>query len=151
MLNIALRRAESSDAAAVTACVCEAYLHYIERIGRQPGPMLEDYARVVKDAMVHVAVEASRVVGSIVLMDTEEGFFVDNVAVRPTVKGKGIGRLLLQFAEAEARRRGHRSIYLATHELMVENRALYARIGYVEYDRRVVSGFPRVFFRKALG
>lgn len=151
MLNITLRRAESSDAAAVTACVCEAYVHYIERIGRQPGPMLEDYARVVKDAMVHVAVEASRVVGSIVLMDTEEGLFVDNVAVRPSVKGKGIGRLLLQFAEAEAHRRGHRSISLATHELMVENRALYARSGYVEYDRRVVNGFPRVFFRKALG
>ncbi len=151
MLNITLRRAESSDAAAVTACVCEAYVHYIERIGRQPGPMLEDYARVVKDSMVHVAVEASRVVGSIVLMDTEDGFFVDNVAVRPTVKGKGIGRLLLQFAEAEARRRGHRTICLATHELMVENRLLYARIGYVEYDRRVVNGFPRVFFRKALG
>ncbi len=151
MLNITLRRAESSDAAAVTACVCEAYVHYIERIGRQPGPMLEDYARVVKDAMVHVAVETSRVVGSIVLMDTEKGFLVDNVAVRPTFKGKGIGRLLLQFAQAKARRRGHGSIDLATHELMVENRALYARIGYVEYDRRVVNGFPRVFFRKARG
>ena len=36
-------------------------------------------------------------------------------------------------------------------ELMVENRALYARIGYVEYDRRIVNGFPRAFCRKALG
>jgi len=30
------------------------------------------------------------------------------------------------------------------------NRALYSRAGYVEYDRRVVSGFPRVFLRKML-
>ena len=78
-------------------------------------------------------------------------WFVDNVTVHSTVKGIGIGRLLLQFAEAEARRRGHRSIYLATHELVVENRVLCARIGYVEYDRRVVNGFPRAFFRKARG
>jgi GNAT superfamily N-acetyltransferase len=55
-----------------------------------------------------VAVDASRVVESIVLMDIEEGFIVDNVAVCPTVTGNGIGRLRLQFAEAEARRRGHR-------------------------------------------
>jgi len=27
---------------------------------------------------------------------------------------------------------------------------LYVRIGYVEYDQRVVNGYPRVFFRKAL-
>ena len=98
-----------------------------------------------------MAVEASRVVGLIVLMNTDEGFFVDNVAVRPAVKGRGVGRLLLMFAEAEARRRGYLSIYLATHELMVQNRALYARIGYVEYDRRIVNGFPKVFCRKSLG
>ena len=41
-------------------------------------------------------------------------------------------------------------LYLATHELMVENRALYQAIGYVEYDHRVVNGFPRVFLRKRL-
>ena len=41
---ISLRPARPSDPAAVAACVCEAYVHYIERIGKQPGPMLEDYA-----------------------------------------------------------------------------------------------------------
>lgn len=83
-------------------------------------------------------------------MTTAEGFYVDNVAVRPSVKGKGVGRRLLELAEREARRQGYESIYLATHELMAENRALYQRIGYVEYDHRVVNGYPRVFFRKAL-
>jgi hypothetical protein len=34
---------------------------------------------------------------------------------------------------------------------MVENLALYARIGYVEYDRRSVGDFSRVFMRKRLG
>lgn len=62
----------------------------------------------------------------------------------------GIGRSLLELAEAEARRQGYQSIYLATHELMTENRTLHSRIGYVEYDHRVINGYPRVFFRKAL-
>ena len=33
---------------------------------------------------------------------------------------------------------------------MHENRALYARIGYLETDHRVVNGYPRVFMRKPL-
>jgi hypothetical protein len=89
MSDIELRPALPGDAAAVAACVCEAYVHYIERIGKQPGPMLEDYSRVIAEASVHVAVDAGRVVGAIVLMKTDEGFYVDNVAVRPSARGTG--------------------------------------------------------------
>jgi GNAT superfamily N-acetyltransferase len=150
MTDAILRPAVPSDAPGVAACVCEAYVHYIERIGRQPGPMLEDYSKVIAESSVHVAVQAGKVLGAIVLMETDEGFYVDNVAVRPAVKGSGVGRALLELAEQQARRKGYASIYLATHELMAENRELYARIGYVEYDHRVVNGYPRVYFRKAL-
>jgi N-acetylglutamate synthase-like GNAT family acetyltransferase len=150
MADISIRPATSSDAAEVTATVCEAYVHYIERIGTQPGPMLRNYSDVIKADQVHVAVVAGRIVGTMTLKTTDEGYFLENVAVRPAVKGSGIGRSLLQLAEVEARRHGFESIYLSTHELMSENRALYARIGYVEYDHRVINGFPRVFLRKAL-
>ena len=150
MSDVLLRRARLEDVPGVTACACAAYLHYIERIGRQPGPMLEDYAEVIQQFQVHVAVQAQTVVGAMVLKLTDEGFYLDNVSVRPSVKGTGVGRQLLELAESEARRQGYASIYLATHELMSENRALYSRIGYVEYDHRVVNGYPRVFFRKAL-
>jgi hypothetical protein len=33
---------------------------------------------------------------------------------------------------------------------MTENQFLYAKIGYVEYDRRVEEGFSRVYMRKQL-
>ena len=33
---------------------------------------------------------------------------------------------------------------------MTENQALYMKIGYVEYDRRVDDGLPRVYMRKRL-
>ena len=150
MPEIVARPATPGDAAGIAACVCEAYVHYIERIGKQPGPMLEDYAEVISQSQVHVALAGNRLVGAIVLKVTGEGFYVDNVAVRPSVKGKGVGRMMLELAETEARRQGFQSIHLATHELMTENRNLYTRIGYVEYDHRVINGYPRVFFRKAL-
>ena len=150
MPPVVLRPARLLDAPGVTACACSAYLHYIERIGKQPGPMLEDYAEVIRQFQVLVAADGDKISGAMVLKVTDEGFYLDNVAVRPTAQGTGVGRLLLEAAEAEALRRDYKSIYLATHELMTENRALYSRVGYVEYDQRVVNGYPRVFFRKSL-
>jgi GNAT superfamily N-acetyltransferase len=150
MSDIRIRAAVPEDAAGVAATVCEAYVRYIERIGKQPGPMLTDYSSVIGADQVYVAVSGARIIGTMTLKKTDDGCFLDNVAVRPGVKGTGVGRRLLQLAEMEALRQGYDSIYLSTHELMVENRALYTRIGYVEGDHRVVDGYPRVFFRKVL-
>lgn len=49
-----------------------------------------------------------------------------------------------------ARRAGLNSISLYTHERMTENLALYARIGYVEYDRRLLGEACLVYLRKRL-
>ena len=40
---------------------------------------------------------------------------------------------------------GHSNVYLYTNEKMVENISLYAKVGYVEYERRDEEGFRRVF------
>lgn len=144
------RPAKDSDASAVESCVHAAYRHYIERIGRQPGPMLQDYAQAIRNRQVTIAESGGRLAGILVLDRTPEGFLLENVAVDPAHKGKGLGRALLELAEAEAKRAGFDSIYLYTHEKMTENRALYAKIGYAEYDRRVESGLARVYMRKKL-
>ena len=88
--------------------------------------------------------------GVLVLAITGEGFLLENVAVDPSRRGSGLGRKLLELAEAEARREGFDSIYLYTHEKMTENLALYAKIGYVEFDRRTEKGLARVYMRKSL-
>lgn len=145
-----LRRAGASDAAAVATLVTAAYRHYIERIGTIPGPMRADYDKVIRDHHVTVAERAGSIVGVIVLRVTIEGFLIDNVAVHPSCQGTGLGRALLEFAQAQARNNGFDSVYLYTHEKMTENRALYSRIGYVEYDRRTEGNLTRVYMRKPL-
>jgi len=146
-----LRSAEAADASRVAELVDAAYGHYVERIGMLPGPMTNDYADVIRNRQVTVAERQGAIVGIIVLTVTDEGFLVDNVAVHPSHRGTGLGRALLQFAEADAQRAGFGAIYLYTHEKMTENLALYARIGYVEYDRRSQGAFSRVYLRKHLG
>jgi ribosomal protein S18 acetylase RimI-like enzyme len=148
--GISLRPAALADAPAVTDCVHAAYRHYVERIGKPPGPMLEDYAKVIAQRQVTVAVRDGAVVGVLVLGEMEEGFRLINVAVDPSMRGKGLGRTLLQLAESEARRLGYDTVHLSTNEKMTENQALYARIGYVEYDRRVEQGYSRVYMKKKL-
>ena len=150
MIVTQLRHASPADAPAISACVCAAYLHYIERIGRQPGPMLENYADVIRRAQVHVATQGGRVVGTIVLRRMDDGFCIENVAVHPDAQRHGVGRLLLALAEREAARQGYRLVLVAAHELMAEPRAVFAHLGFEEFDRRMVDGFARVFFRKAL-
>ena len=112
--------------------------------------MLQDYSNVIRTSQVHVAEQEGRIVGVLELLVTDEGFLLDSIAVDPSVQGSGVGRQLFQFAESEAKRQGFESIYLMTNEKMTENQALYARIGYVLFDRQVVRGYSRVLMRKAL-
>jgi ribosomal protein S18 acetylase RimI-like enzyme len=146
-----LRPATESDAPSVAALVEAAYRHYVERIGMLPRPMTDDYTAVIRDRQVTVAEHDAAIVGVVVLTVTDEVFVIDNVAVHPSHRGTGLGRALLQFAEAEARRAGFDAIHLYTHERMTENLALYSRIGYVEYDRRSQGAFSLVYMRKQLG
>jgi ribosomal protein S18 acetylase RimI-like enzyme len=146
-----LRPATATDVPRLTELAQAAYGHYVERIGGPPRPMTDDYADVVRSYQVTVAEQRGEIVGLIVLGVDDEGFVIENVAVDPAHQGSGVGRALLELAEADARRAGFDSIYLYTHERMTENLELYSRIGYVEYDRRPLGEASRVYMRKKLG
>ncbi len=148
--SLTVRAADSADIAAAKACVDAAFTLYVERIGRPPGPMRNDYAALVAEGKVWVAVQDARVVGVLVQYETEDGFYIDTVAALPATQGTGVGKALLQFAERSALARGFDSVYLCTNSKMIENQLFYPRIGYVEVDRRQEGGYDRVFYRKPL-
>ena len=148
------RLAVEADVAGVRACVRAAYAHYVERIGREPAPMIADYAALVARGVVWVIGDAS--VEAVLVMypsPTESGdaLFIENIAVAPGQQGRGLGRALLDFAERYARQHGLPELRLYTNALMTENLAMYAHLGFVESDRRTKDGFQRVYLRKPLG
>jgi ribosomal protein S18 acetylase RimI-like enzyme len=145
-----IRVATAADVLAIADVVDEAYRHYIARIGKPPGPMLDDYAACVLEGVVWVLEEGSVIAGIIVLLPATDYLLLDNVAVSPARQGLGLGRRLLAFAEAEASRRGYHEIRLYTHQTIVENQRLYASIGYKETGRGTEAGYDRVFMRKQL-
>src|SRR5215472_15476559 len=145
-----IRAATAADVSMVEQIVQQAYQHYIPRIGKSPGPMLDDYAARVSEGAVWVIEEGSTIAGIIVLLPRPDHLLLDNVAVAPARQGSGLGRQLLAFAEAEAVRRGYQEIRLYTHRTMTENQRLYAAIGYEETGRGTEAGYERVFMRKRL-
>jgi ribosomal protein S18 acetylase RimI-like enzyme len=146
-----IRRATPQDREAVEAIVRDAYSVYLERMGQPPGPMLDDYAAQIAAGSVSVLDEDGEIVAIIVLLAKPDHLLLDNIAVRPDRQGTGLGRQMIAFAEAEARRRGFAELRLYTHETMTENIALYTRLGFVETGRGHEAGYDRVFMTKRLG
>jgi ribosomal protein S18 acetylase RimI-like enzyme len=145
-----IRAATAADVLAIANIVDQAYRHYIARMGKPPGPRLDDYAARVSEGVIWVLEEGAAIAGIIVLLPTTSYLLLDNIAVSPARQGSGLGRRLLAFAEAEALRHGYPEIRLYTHLTMVENRRLYASIGYEETGRGSEAGYDRVFMRKQL-
>ena len=146
-----IRTAVTADRAAVETVVREAYSIYVDRIGKPPGPMLDDYGALIDAGAVSVLAEPDNAIAAIiVLLQKADHLLLDNIAVRRDRQGQGFGRRLIAFAEAETRRLGYRELRLYTHEKMTENIALYARVGFVETGRGRDAGYDRVFMAKPL-
>ncbi len=142
-----VRLAHDNDVPPLSDLVERAYSPYIDRIGRRPSPMDDDYAEKVREGRVFVADDGA-VIGLIVLIAAPHHLLIENVAVDPNRQGTGIGRALMTYAETYACEHGLRELQLYTNATMTENLTLYPRLGYIEIDRRTEDGFQRVFFSK---
>jgi ribosomal protein S18 acetylase RimI-like enzyme len=149
--EVVVRRAVAADVPSLEVVATEAYSVYLPRMaGQRPGPLDADYAALVGSAEVWVATVDADVAGFVVLVPGRDHLLLENVAVRPSLQGHGLGRRLLALAEERAREAGTGAVRLYTHVLMVENQRLYERLGYVETGRRTDDGFTRVFYEKHL-
>ncbi|MGA8403048.1 MAG: GNAT family N-acetyltransferase [Stellaceae bacterium] len=110
-----IRAATPPDRVTVEGIVHQAYAHYVERIGKPPGPMLDDYAALIGDRAVSVLEADGTIAAIIVLLPKPDHLLLDNIAVRKDRQGQGLGRRLIAFAEIEARRLGYAELRLYTH------------------------------------
>jgi GNAT superfamily N-acetyltransferase len=148
-----VRRARPDEAAAVRALVEAAFARHVAAVGRRPAPMDDDHAARIAAGEQYVTDadgDDGGLASGIVLVDAADHLIVNNVAVAPAHQGRGLGRALLAFAEAEARRRGHAEVRLHTNAAMADNIAMYPKLGYAEVGRETQHGFHRVLFVKAL-
>jgi ribosomal protein S18 acetylase RimI-like enzyme len=145
---LGLRGATAADLPAIKAIIDAAYARYLTQMDKPPAPMLRDYGPSIEDGTTWVT--GSPVSAVLTLYPRDGHLLVENIAVHPGAQGRGLGRALMSFAEQEAARRGFSRMALVTHEVMTENQALYARLGYTEVERRAEDGYRRIYMEKPL-
>lgn len=96
-------------------------------------------AAQARDDVYLLLVEGERVLAYGLLRGWNEGYAVPSlgIAVHPTARGSGFGRLMMEYLEAIARYRGAPAIRLRVHKQNVDAREMYVRRGYS------MSGDPR--------
>ncbi|WP_233270421.1 GNAT family N-acetyltransferase [Chachezhania sediminis] len=154
-MSLRLRLARSDEADTVRALARVSYARHVPNIGREPAPMTEDYTARVAEGTVQVLVdgpeETGGILGYLILFDEPDALMLDNVAVAEHAQGRGLGRYLVEAAEAEARARGYDLVRLYTNAKMTGNIALYTHLGFEETARVTEKMFERVYMEKRLG
>ena|SRR5215469_15524454 len=143
-----IRLATQAELPRLRDIIYAAYSKYLPRMDRPPAPMLRDLR---PDIMAgHVWASGDPATGLISLEASGEAVHIGNLAVHPDAQGAGLGRRLMDFTELQARRLGLRHLRLYTNEVMTENLAIYAHLGYHEVGRHADDGYRRIFMEKAL-
>jgi predicted N-acetyltransferase YhbS len=145
-----IRIAEEYDRQVIFECVDDAYRKYIDRIGKQPAPMLANYSELISKGLVFVATDKEQIKGLIVLISKENYLLIENVAVYNLFQGQGIGRRLIEFAFMLGKEAGLQEVRLYTNELMNENLLYYPKFGFIELNRYIEDGYRRVSMSKHL-
>ena len=109
--------------------------------------MAADYDAEIAAHRVVVVEVAGRVGGYMVAWPEADAYFIETIAVDPDDQGGGLGRLLVEYAAAQARRLQLPALRLYTNAAMTENLSMYAHFGFVETHRVIENGFDRVYLR----
>ncbi|MFI6324110.1 GNAT family N-acetyltransferase [Nonomuraea sp. NPDC050556] len=141
-----MRLATPEDLEVVQEIVQAAYTPWIDVIGMRPLPMEADYPALIAAGHVHL----DDLGGLIVLVPEDGVLLVDNVAVRPELHGRGMGRTLMAYAEAEAERLGLPAVRLYTNVKMARNIALYESLGYRRLHEESIGNRHALHMRKEL-
>jgi len=148
MPDFTIRRARARDSDALSACIDAAYSIYASRISDLPA-VSEGIPDAIETHRVWVAEIEHDIVGGVILVPQDGFLQLENVAVRPEKSGIGLGRALMERAEADCLELGFDELRLSTHEDMPENVRLYAHLGWretgrsgnkVHMDKRVQKG-----------
>jgi ribosomal protein S18 acetylase RimI-like enzyme len=126
----ALRRATIDDLPAVMTLQRAAYDKNRAILGIEPLPLMADYAQIFSHYEVYLAERDGALDGVLILEPRADDLLIWSVATAPAAQRRGIGNLMLAFAEIRARELGLPCIRLYTGEPLTGNIAWYRRHGY---------------------
>jgi GNAT superfamily N-acetyltransferase len=91
----------------------------------------------------YVALDGDQIAGCIFCRAEADSLYIGKLAILPSAQGKGIGRRLLTYAEAEARKQHRAILRLETRIELTENHATFAAWGFAKTAENSHPGFDR--------
>jgi len=160
----AIRNARPEDADRIQQIAHNAYSHYRSRMDRDPAPMLADFNNHIKiDTVFVISVEGegegedegegegdNTINGYAILIENDDGWLLDNLAIDPNAQKSGMGKALVEHCEGFLKYLNVAKYRLYTNVAMHESLAWWLSLGFEETDRRLESGFNRIYMEKHL-
>ena len=106
-------------------------------VWEQKVPEEEEPDAYVMTAAHYVAVVEGEVVGTLRVIALPEHIKIGRVAVRQAFRGRGVARLLMDKAMADARARGEERFYLTAQS---DKLGLYEKLGFVAFGPEFMDG-----------
>jgi len=98
-----------------------------------------------KGGHIFVVAEGERCVGCVALIKMDDGVFeVSKMAVSPELRGRGVGRRLLEYTVEQARRLGAKSLFLGSSTKLKNAVHLYESIGFKHVPPEKLPPMPYV-------
>jgi GNAT superfamily N-acetyltransferase len=146
--DVVVRRAPADFGAweEVRALILDAFAYMHGRIDPPSSALRMTPATMAADAAQGALLLAERegaLVGCVFVRPKGDALYIGKLAVRPDLKGSGIGKALVAAARAEARARGLAALELQTRIELTVNHAAFARMGFVKTGEGAHPGYDR--------
>ena len=144
--NIVIRRAPAdfADWENVRALIIDAFAYMEGRIDPPLSALRMTAQSMAADAAMGALLLAEidgALVGCAFIRRKEDALYIAKLAVRPDRQQRGIGRALIAAAQDEARAQSLAALELQTRIELSENRAAFARMGFVKIAETAHPGF----------
>jgi ribosomal protein S18 acetylase RimI-like enzyme len=137
---VQIRRANQRDAAAIEVLIREAFREHEPAYTREAfdiaTPGKHEIEKRIEDWAVWIAINANVIVGTVSAHAEGPGLQIRSMAVHPSMRGHGIGKLLLARVEDFACANGYKRLILNTTPFMNRAIRLYKAFGFRFTGRR---------------
>ena len=142
-MDFKLRAMVPDDAAAVAALIRTAFA--AQSVVTDPPPSAlrvteADVGAHLRTGGGAVAQMGRELAGAALWAEQDGGLYLARLAVAPEWRGRGIAKALVAEAEAAGQTMGLPDVRLSTRLVLLDNRRLFARCGFVETTREAHRG-----------
>jgi len=133
--SISIRLEQASEVTAIASVILQSFAEYqatyTPAAFAATTPTADAIRRRLDEGPVWVACHQGAVVGTVSAVPRGAACYIRSMAILPSARGRGIGRLLLQHVEDFAAAHGHTYLLLSTTPFLARAIRLYQQVGFL--------------------